>query len=466
MRLLVRPFHGEELRDAALADRPVPREVFWESSSACKAAMNTVSPPTVALFTTPHYRNLFELEDLQVRTVALPLQETVKAFMAQGTEHDLCILPFVTGCTSLLSTFRAQQLAGPVIFVTEKPVAPALGDTLPENGALLVDLRYERTGFVKSLVRFLLDGMRERDPQHAMGPREFRNVARAIETSYRGEKRARRRQQKPLDQNLAHLLEDALDVPDRLPLNVMMNQKGFLGSTALLHFDVTSRDGNRKVPLCCMARLSSIEVATEPARHYQFFFSDFQPDFAMHFLRPLVQRTLPSVLQDALISTPPPRMPEHTVQFTVETEGVSRSCVMLPTACDDGSIGLVPLTDAFLQKRKYFRTAPSAKYPLTAMISAPGHWTRQAPVIDISERGLSFWHTFPLPINSEVSVFMTWRGVEMVCRGVTRFCEEGLSKSRIGVELYPHPRECARLREYVFRCQAEIMHALRRDGCI
>ena len=115
---------------------------------------------SVTIYTTPSFVADFELEPISVNTVALPVQEMAKRFMAEGRPYDICIMPYVTQCKSLLTTFRSKNLLGPIVFVSEEPVDTSITYDIHRQGAILVDVRNQQKDFMKLILIYIIENQR------------------------------------------------------------------------------------------------------------------------------------------------------------------------------------------------------------------------------------------------------------------------------------------------------------------
>jgi hypothetical protein len=214
-----------------------------------------------------------------------------------------------------------------------------------------------------------------------------------------------------------------------------------------------------------MARLSRVQDELEPFPHSLLIFGNIYPDFSVSLLKEIAKQTTSDVLKQAMASPENAKRLANIVQFELETDGISRTCMMLPWLTENRTLGFIPLTDFFLQKRQYFRITPSLEYPMTAFVSSVQQPTQRVPVIDISEKGVSFLSTLFLPINSEISIYLHWNEGDLVCRGMVRSLSKSgfKEKDKIGAEIFLHPKEITQIRIYIFNNQLAIFKALQKE---
>ncbi|MFC1523401.1 hypothetical protein ACFL6N_01290 [Thermodesulfobacteriota bacterium] len=416
-------------------------------------------PVKVTIYTTPQYTEIFDLDSLELEIVSLPLQEMVKLFLEQGRYSDICILPFLTQYDSLLATFRDRELNGAVLFVTSKPVGTVAQDDLHRKGAILVNMQHERPLFIKYLLVFVVELQEKLTAAREVAElSEYISVARALDQTHQEASRTKPEKGEvlPGEEGLAEILAEADEIPQQLSFAKLTRHPDFAGANFLFSFEVVHR--KEKVPLSCMANFSKIN----PDRNW-IYFKNFQPLFAHELLRNSALETtrhfLGKVMKDPEIG----QKAENVLQITLEIAGANRSCNFLPFLDKDNEVAFLPVSDAFLQKRRYLRIMPSRENPVTAYVATETYCTQRIELIDISERGLSFWHPQPLRLTEEVLVYMKWDTIDVVCKGIVQFSAQVEKRNKIGVELFPHEMECVLIRQEIFRYQIETFKELREE---
>jgi hypothetical protein len=405
----------------------------------------------VTIYTTPYLQKALDLERMEVKTVVRPVLEMGRSFIEEGAESDICLMPYVSTYQKVLTIFRSHRNIGPVVFVADTAVDPEVMNDMRRRGAIFIDFRYVKTDFIRSLLMYLAENREQEAVDEAAdsGAASGKPVA-SVKMTVSAVKR------------LQAALEEISDIPEVLSIEEIMSYKEFRNADFSVGIEVPLPAEGRKMPLFCITRLVAIERRDQPRPHHVLFCGSFYPNFGERYVAELAAETTPKRLETGLTAEKGIR-PENAVQFGYKMHRVERTCTMLPLAEEDGRIGFVPITDFHLQKRNFIRIPPSRKNPLKVLVSSDQYATREVEVIDVSENGISFWNPELLAINGEVNVFMHWRGVEIVCRGVTRFVsiEERSRGRRIGVEIYPHENESERIGQYVFNCQLEIFQSLR-----
>jgi hypothetical protein len=420
------------------------------------------SQNAVRIFTTPYYQSLFDLDKLDVTLIARPLQEVVKEYLSAGFSSDICIMPFVAKYKSLLETFRAKNLHGPVIFITDKLIDYSTTVDIYKNGAILIDVRFERTDFVKLLLLYLIQNLRSHenaDKDESLS--EDFGILGAIQSSYRGAASRKGRLTTTADgATITSALKEAVDVENEVSFDLISQRDGI--SKAPFTFTYTLTDNDKSILLSCVATLSRVLTRSEPIRHHILFFDGYHPQLAHNFLEKQANDVKERDILGALGVQGRGANVPNAVEAVFELDEVSRNCIMLPVLEDD-KLAFIPISNASIQKRRYFRMVPSSEHPLIAFVSSERFPTQSLSVIDVSERGLAFWSPALLQVTSEVSVCLQWGDSAVVCAGITRFSaqNERQGQSKIGIELYPHKNDCTRLREYVFTCQLGMLKKLR-----
>lgn len=427
---------------------------------------------TITIYTTPHYMALFDLGRLKTRIVSLALQEMVKQFMENGLENDICIMPFVSQYKNLLSTFRSKNLTGPVIFLSEEPVDASIMYDVHKLGAMLMDIRNQKKDFFRLFILFLFKNQNviKLSVDKIVSVSESEKFTETLHQTY---------YQKPLvkealseeeslskEKDIRAVLAEALEQPEVMPFDILYDEKALYDSNFSFNFDVAIQKEKRQVSFSCMAKLHSIQVISPLTKKRMVYFHQFHPDFSIKLLRKKTMQVTREDIAKALISKGSSSHQVQSVECIFSLDNLNRTCFMLPSARkDDDKIGFIPISDAFIQSRQYFRIEPSVENPISALVASIFSPSREVRIIDISERGISFISEFLFKKNSEISVFLTWEHTRIVCQGITRFSvgDEKTGKNKIGVELYLHQDECAKLRKYVFNCQIDIMNALRQD---
>ncbi|MBF0227211.1 MAG: PilZ domain-containing protein [Desulfobacterales bacterium] len=421
----------------------------------------------VCIFTTPLYLKTFELDGVSAKSVALPLQEMVKAYMTDGCPNDICIMPYVEKFKNLLATFRTKNCSGTVIFVTESAIEPNIMYEVHKSGAILIDTRFERSNFIKFLLVFLIEGYKATGAFKANDRfSEDVGIAKAIQNAYSGDEVTPKFQSyAPISADLQKALDDVGDnQPEKISIAELVNQKEFIEADFTMGFEIKSRKEKRKLPLSAMVKLSHVRQETSPTAYFKIYFKEFHPDASYGFMREISRVIYPKELDEALNSSNPSSKFTNIVQVMFKTGKLTRSVNTVPMF-EDNRIAFIPLNDAFLQKRRYLRMPPSVDSPLIAFVSSDQHATQAVSIIDISERGLSFWSPNLFQKGTEASVYLNWGNGDVVCRSISRFVMKDTKSDnlKIGLELFPHEKECARIREYVFRAQISIFKALREE---
>jgi len=429
-------------------------------------ALNSLKD-TVSIYTTPYFMKYFEMERLKAKVIALPVQKMGRAFLESGKENDICIMPFFSNCIKILEMLRISQCIGPVIFITHTPVEPEITGKIPGLGAILLDMRYERTDFIYMLLRYLTekDSFRSRSNCENQGEANRRKQG---ESKHRENVKSKQGDEKitrnpsVVAARLRSFLKEKFGSAEQLPVEAVLKRQDLSTLDFSFSFKTESQTQIRELPIYCMARLSHAEEESSPAPHSLLIFGNIYPDFSLSLLKEIASQTTPDSLKQALASVEYGKTLSNIVQFEVETDCIPRTCIMLPILTDIGELGFVPLTNFFLQKRRFFRIAPSLEHPLTAMVSSVQQLTHKVPVVDISERGISFLSMLFLPINSEISLYLHWNEGDIVCRGIVRSISksEFNGKDKIGAEIFLHPKEITQVRMYIFNNQLSIFKAL------
>ncbi|OGR08054.1 MAG: hypothetical protein A2511_17685 [Deltaproteobacteria bacterium RIFOXYD12_FULL_50_9] len=408
---------------------------------------------TVTIFTIPNYDGLFELKSIDVKLVTMPLQDMVKVFLETGKENDICMLPYISQYKNLLATFRAKQRRGAIVFVTNKPVEPKILDDIYRRGALLIDVNHERPIFVKFLLLFLAEALQRLEGD---GYSEYIQVAMTLEQSYRAQREPTREPESPPPSSDVHnLLEEATEVPEKLPFLALLKDKERLDPKFVITFD-SKVEGTRTVSLSCMACLKGIKSHPLLTKHPVLIFRDFQPGFASELLIKMVGQSDLQTLTTAVASKVV--QPESTVQLSFVFKGNNRNCIAMPVLIENNVLGFLPLGDAFIQKRRFVRVEPSTPEMITTFVTVEGLPTQNCEVIDISEQGLAFWFPARLSLATEVIAYIHWNEINIVTKGVVRLSAEIKERNKIGIELIAHDQEYARLGEQIFRYQIEMCH--------
>ncbi|MBU0996204.1 MAG: PilZ domain-containing protein [Proteobacteria bacterium] len=431
---------------------------------------------TIIIYTTPHYMALFDLGRLKTKIVTLPLQEMVKQFMENGLENDICIMPFVSQYKNLLSTFRSKHLTGPVIFLSDEPVDASILYDVHKLGALLMDIRNQKQDFFRLFILFLLKNQQAISHviEEKKSATESEKFTETLHQTYyqkpliKDAAPAPEKEPAPLskEKDIRAVLAEALEQPEVLPFDMLYDEKALYDSNFSFNFDVVIQKEKRQVSFSCMAKLHSIQVISPSTQKRVVYFHQFHPDFSIKLLRRRIMQVTREDIAKALTLKGASSHQAQSIECIFSLDNLNRTCFMLPSAKkDDDKIGFIPISDAFIQSRQYFRIEPSVENPISAMVASIFSPSREVKLVDISERGISFFSEFLFKKNSEISVFLTWEHTKIVCQGITRFSvgDEKTGKNKIGVELYLHQDECARLRKYVFNCQIDIMNALRED---
>ena len=427
---------------------------------------------TVTIYTTPHYVSLFELGRLRVKLVALALPEMVKHYMAHGREHDICIMPFVSQFKALLSAFRAKNLIGTVVFLSESPVDGSIMLEVHQMGALLMDSRGQKPDIFRFFLLFLIKNQQMIHAWAGKRPDDGENgrfTENLHQTYYREPplKQGRGEGQGPSsEKNIRAILAEALDQPEVMPFETLYGEKSLYGANFTFNFSVTLPKEKREASFSCMATLHTITAISQQSRKRMLCFNQFHPEFSIRFLQKRAMKLTREELSRALNAKgDDDRFPDE-VKSIFNLGGLNRTCFLLPAAQNgaDG-IGFIPLSDAFIQSRQFFRIEPSAGNPIQVIVGSFFSPSREVRLIDISERGISFMSDYLFKKNCELTLFLSWETHKMVCYGITRFSatDEETGKHKIGAELYLHPDECAKLRRYVFERQIDIMNTLRED---
>lgn len=422
----------------------------------------------ISVYTTPHYAAYFDLGRINTRMVSLPLQDMAKQFMAGGNPRDICIMPFVSRYKSLLSTFRARGCFGPVIFVSQEAVDAGIAHDVYKNGAYFMDARYQDKEFLLCLILFLINHGQLTPVLPSKSETEaFTETLHR--TYYRQPEKKAVLEEKNTDEedgkDLRDVLAEAFEQPEVIPFDTLYGDKGFLETNFSFTFDVVTQKAGKKVTFSCMASLHHIDGKGPVTPRRMLFFHKFHPDFSFKLLQ---QKAMAVSREDRVAALTKKKTGAHpqAVECIFGMGGLNRTCLMLPAAAiDEEQIGFIPVSDALIQSRQFFRIEPSVEHPIRVLVSSMLCPTRDVRVIDVSEKGISFFSQFLFKKNSEIRVYLTWEKTQILGKGIVRFAMEddvsGVYK--IGVELYLHQDESARLRKYVFNCQIDIMNALRKD---
>ncbi len=413
----------------------------------------------IKIYTTPYLDSAYDLDRIDAKVISLPIQKMGKSFVETGGPYDICIMPHVAKYNELLSIFRNHGKTGPVIFVANAFVDPAVVEKMAEKGAILADLRYERSEFIRQLIQYFMvnpckcDESSYEDFNEVIG--KAKKAEREEPTSFSG------KQGKTVDR-----INTALGVGkfrEEIPIDQFVKKRSSSNDEFTLSFEVISYKDLKKLPLHCMARLFDVREAYDPLFHYRFVFHRFFPAFAFQLLEEMCEKTSPEMIANLLTTPKKMKLPDHTVQFVYNSEAGDRTCIMLPASSENGMLELIPLSGFFLQKRRFFRVVPPPENPMTALISSSLHPTRKINVIDVSESGLSFLSSQFLPVNCDISIYMHWNNGDIVCRGVTRSLSQSNIKNqdKIGAEIFPHKNELDKLKMYMFNCQLSTFKSLR-----
>ena len=422
----------------------------------------------VSVYTTPHYAAYFDLGRLKSRIVSLPLQDMAKQFMAGGNARDICIMPFVSRYKSLLSTFRAKGRFGPVIFVSEEAVDAGIAYDVHKNGAFFLDARNQDKDFFLYLILFLIhhgqlnpvvssksETEELTETLHRAYYRQPENLAVPDKSDANEE----------AGKDLRDVLAEAFEQPEVIPFDTLYEDSGFSETNFSFTFDVVTQKDNKKVTFSCMASLHHIDGARPVSRKRMLFFHKFHPDFSFKLLQ---QKALSMSREDraTLFAMKKGGTHAHAVECIFGMGGLNRACLMVPAATlNEEQIGFIPVSDALIQSRQFFRIEPSVHHPIRVLVSSMFCPTQDVRIIDVSEKGISFFSHFLFKKNSEIRLYLTWEKTQILGKGIVRFAmeDEASGPYKIGVELYLHQDESAKLRKYVFNCQIDIMNALRKD---
>ena len=428
-------------------------------------------PPSITIYTTPQIKNFFKLEEMEpkmgVKVLGHPIKYMLDLFMLEGGERDIIIIPFISNYESLVDKFRQKMCFGPVIFVADIPLTPNELFTIIKKGAIHLNIKRERVGYVCSLIEYLVTALKTKETVQAVEELSlYMGIANQMQGNYLrdGDKH-----------NKKHGVEEAesgapppLLLPDPVSLFELVDLDSFAKAVFTFSMNITSQKSGEKHPVYFMARLSHSGVLEYPRKTLILYFYQFHPDFVRKPLKLMAEKVPPEVLEVGLMSEENAAEIPEKVQLSFFIDGIQRNCQIVPQFEDDDRTGFVVLTDAYFQKRRYIRIAPSSDIPLTVITASEKYPTSLVTVIDVSEAGLSI--RTPSLYNKDSDIFLSirWEDKEIVCRGKTRFCGESdrPDQFKVGIELFIHEDEQAMLRKYVFDCQSNIYKALKEDNIL
>ncbi len=327
---------------------------------------------TVSIYTTPYFMKYFEMERLKAKVIAMPVQKMGRAFLENGKENDICIMPFFSNCIKILEMLRASQCIGPVVLITHTSIEPEIANQIPGLGAILLDMRYERTDFIYMLLRYLTEN-RFTIRKNILKNKASKSVKDNLPDSRTKPEIAKSEEARNpavVAARLRSFLKERFGSAEQLSLTAVLNRQDLSTIDFSFSFKVDSHTRIRELPIYCMARLSHVKEESEPVPHSVIIFKNIYPDFSLPLLKEIAGQTTHEHLKQALASVEYGKTLSNIVQFELETDSIPRTCIMLPILTNTGELGFVPLTDFFLQKRRYFRIPPSLEHPLTAMVSS------------------------------------------------------------------------------------------------
>lgn len=426
----------------------------------------------ITIYTTPSLLNEFELNMLDINTISLPIQKMAKKFMEEGEGNDICVMPYVTQYKSLLTTFRSKKLYGPVLFLSDEPVDYSIAYDIHKQGAILIDIRQQQKDFVKLTLVFILENQKLMKSSGLNQPLSENEMAvQAIQSLY-PQKIPEPETLKPEppdfsdSKKVQSVLAEVLEQPEVLDFNDLYSNRELFESKFSFNLDVTRKKDKKKLSFSCISKLHRVNAISPSTKKRMMYFTDFHPDFSVKFFRRMITQVAKEDIAKALRSRAGDFEHEHMVECLFNLDGVNRTCFLLPALKkSDEVIGFIPVSNAFVQNRQFFRIEPSEINPVTALVASTLSATQNVSVIDVSERGISFYSEYLYKKNSEISVSLSWEKVKLVCHGIIRFTkrDDETGKNIIGVELYLHQDERGKLRKYVFNCQIEVMKTLREE---